>query len=126
MIDYKKASEKVREKFKAAGKLVKFSRPRSSEKTPSEPWKGASEKDVVVEFPAVVLPPSSASALGGSVVSEDLLKRTRYILMVSSLENQDLSYFPFVEIEDEKYQVMRLETLRPKDQVILYYIWAGR
>jgi hypothetical protein len=113
-------------KFGRSITLVDFN---SSTNDQTKPWRGSSETrsspDRVIELDAVFVEPSQASRLGLSTNVDDLLKRSIQIAMVAT--NQDLlGYQELLESDGTRWKIIKLETLRPADLTILYYIWVSK
>jgi len=73
----------------------------------------------------VALPPSSASSLGLSLLSDDLIKQSKQIFIAEVGEDapEDLgSYHRAEEADGSLWRITFVEQLRPAEQTILYFI----
>lgn len=100
----------------------------------AKPWDGPSTAEPApddgraeVTVSGVLVDPGSASRLGLLAKESDLLKRSQQILVVvPSEDTPDLSEFDRLTVGTDAWRVTGVETLRPADVVMLYYIGASR
>ena len=107
-------------------------------KTPddtNERWKGTADirdstGNVTEPFSAVFTQPTGENKLGKSTVSEDLKKRSEQILIVSpgiATITSDLAKLDeIIDTDGSKWRVEGIETLKPGNVILLYYIGVKR
>lgn len=121
--------------------IIKYGRKVSAvkfTKTPdssSERWKGTADirdsaDNVTENFSAVFAQPTGEDKLGKSTISADLAKRSEQILLVSPGKKtikSDLAEFnEIIDTDGSKWKIEGVETLKPGNVVLLYYIGVKR
>lgn len=115
------------------GRLATFHRLNTTAPDAAKPWRGEDDPrstpaEVVADVPVVALPLSSASSLGIKTDGSELWKRAQRVLIVApgSAEQTDLSFFNEVIDEGAAWAIEVVETLRPSETNILYFMGVRR
>lgn len=127
MPDYTALAATALRLVKDSGRLVQFRKLNSDPVDNAKPWRGAADPTVggvTVDAYAVAVPPSSASALGLSTSDSDLVKRSEQILIVAPA-SADLAEFHEV-IDGRTWRITGVETLRPADTTLLYFVGVAQ
>ncbi len=91
---------------------------------PDKPWNGNVEPELIetLEATGVYVPAASVNGTEfGRYYTSDLLQRLRNFLLVSPIENEDLSRFNIVVEENSNSFVLRCDVLKPTNLALLYY-----
>ena len=100
---------------------------------PNKPWRGAADPTAApaasvpnIKFAAV--PPSSANALGMNTTDNDLVKRSTQILIVAPGPTLPNNLAEFHEVIDGgiTWRITGVETLRPADLTLLYFVGVAQ
>ena len=113
----------------ARGREVSFIKLNATPADPAKPWRGAANPRAApgdtASVPSVFVPPSSASQLGLSTVSEELLRRSTQIAICAPGSSSTDNLEEFDEVVDKdgsRWKITFVETLRPADVRIVYFV----
>ena len=115
------------------GRSVTFRRlDRTTLDDAAKPWRGTATPrttlDATVTAIAVIVPPSSASRLGLTTRDNELIKRSEQIMIVAlgATSTDDLSTFDEVLDGTQLWKITTVETLKPGDTTLLYFVGVKR
>jgi hypothetical protein len=98
----------------------------------AKPWRGTATPrasvDASVDGQAVSVSPSAASRLGITTEDSDLIKRSQEILIVAlgSTSTDDLATFDEVLDGTKLWKISAVETLKPANLTLLYFVGVRR
>jgi hypothetical protein len=128
-IDYDALAATARRLVDNAGKDVVVRRLGTSAADPSKPWRGATGGGVSaaqeVTLSAVSVPPASMINLGGRMLANDeLAQRLSAVYIAATAEGgpEDLSGYDELVDGSSVFRIVELDTLRPADKTLLYFI----
>lgn len=127
-MDYVALAQTALELIKANGRQVTFRQLVDTPADSNKPWRGAADPTAGGTTEAawcVAVPPSSANQLGMSTTDNDLVKRSEQILIVAPGLN-DLADFEEVIDGTVTYRITGVETLRPADVTLLYFVGVAQ
>lgn len=111
------------------GRTVTFRRIDQAAGNAAKPWEGPSDPAVnpanTADVAAVFVPPSSAKSLGMSTVTEDMLATVSEIAIVE-VASFDLATANEIQDNGQRKAISFVETLRPADTTLLYYVGVKR
>lgn len=120
-------------KVAAKGRSVTFIKLETTPADSDKPWRGAADPRTTpadsLSTSAVFVPLSSASNLGLSTKSEELVKRTRQVAIVAlgSESTEDLEdYQELIDSDGSRWRITFIETLKPADVRIMHFVGVGR
>lgn len=113
-----------------AGRTVTLRRLNNTPTNASKPWRGnaapASPPAEMVQISAVAVPPASLIQLGFRVeMRDDVVQRGSQVLIAAppTTGNADLTEFDeMVDTDNKIYKVKVLDTLRPAETTLLYFL----
>lgn len=133
MVDYIKLATTALRLVEGAGRDVTFRRlNRTTLDDAAKPWRGTATPRAAVAASvtasAVAIHPSEASLLGIATEDSELIKRSDQILIVAlgATSTDDLSTFEEVLDGTTLWKIVRVDTLRPADTTLLYFVGVKR
>ena len=115
--------------IKDFGREVTFINQNETPADATKPWQGPTAARTApkstLKAEAVFVQPDSASKLGRTSISEDLIKRSDQIMIVPA-GTTDLIDFQEVLDGTVYWKIVGIETLRPADTTILYFVGVAR
>lgn len=114
------------------GRTVTFEQFAQTAADPAKPWAGPTDPRVsvaaTVDVDAVFVPPSSFTELGRSTGDSSLVARAEQIMIVETpTTGEDLSTMTeVVDTDGTRWKIENVETLKPADVVILYFVAVRR
>lgn len=115
------------------GRDVTFIRLDNTAADATKPWRGAANSRATPEatavVPSVFVPPSSMTALGFSVVSEELVRRCNQIAICapgSSSTDELESFHEIIDFDTTRWKIVFVEILRPATTRIVYFVGVAQ
>lgn len=132
-IDYNRMAATARRLIDGAGRTINVRKLATAPTDAAKPWRGQADPVAPLAagptpLRAVAVPPSSLSQLGMSTESPDLVQRSRLIFIAAPPEAgpDDLSgYDEVVDSDGDIHRITALETLRPAEVTLLFFIGVG-
>ncbi len=133
MVDYASAIETAQRLLAGSGRAVTLLKLGTTPKDPAKPWDGPADPrgtpDATLDIFATFVGPNS---LGLSATTDDMIKRSKQVMIVSPGADVDVRIFD--EVYDngvywkiaETDGVKGVEILRPGDDVVMAYIGVSR
>lgn len=121
--NYNEIRSTVKSLLEEFGKNITFFKKKDTPQVHGEPWEGASGVESV-STKSVSLPPSSG--LGWIESSDELLERTKAILISAPLDKGNLEEYTEAELGGTHYRIIDMQTLKPVDLALLHYVWLER
>jgi hypothetical protein len=131
--DYSAIADTAKRLVTDAGRAVTFVRLGSTPADASKPWRSAADPrgtpEAELELTAVFVNPWSTKDLGFGSISEDLMKRSKQVLVLApgSAEQTPLNTFHTVlDTDGVEWKIEGVETLKPAGVALLYYVGVSR
>lgn len=129
MPDYTKLAATAQRLVENSGRDITLVEFNTTPADASKPWRGASDPrttpDATLAVSGVFVEPSSATKLGMSTEVSDLLKRSSQIIIVASTADLK-SYNEVIDSDSSRWKIVGMETLKPGDTTLLYFIGVQR
>lgn len=127
MPDYTKLATTAKRLVEKAGKTITFVKLDETVSNTEKPWKNNSDNRTTADekiLSGVFVEPSSATKLGMSTETSDLLKRSSQIVIVASTD--DLEDYNEIIDSNLRWKIQGIEKLKPADITLLYFIGVSR
>jgi len=128
-IDYIKLAATAARLIQQAGRTVTFVRPDQDAADANKPWNGPADTEAnpanSADVKAVFVPPSGAADLGLSTLHVDMLATIKEIAIVEPGEF-DLAMASEMVDNGSRKTIVFVETLRPADTTLLYFVGVKR
>lgn len=126
-MDYEELLAVVLELIADTGRSVTFELLDATAADASKPWRGAGTPAVAasVTTPATFVPPAG-SGLGGSFVSEELLKKADQVCLVAPSDTFDIATSTSIQDGGTRWRVEWVQALKPADVALLYAVGVKR
>jgi hypothetical protein len=124
LIDYEAIALVARSLLTDAGRTVTFNKFNNVPDTSSQPWNGSTTPRTAVatlEVSAVVVEPSSLRTLGVEFVTDDFIKRSEQIALVSTDTRLD-QFDEMVDDDGTRWKIWKISELRPATKSMLYFV----
>ena len=130
-LNYTALADKAKVLIATYGRSVTFLRLDRTVADADKPWRGATDPigdAVELATKAVFVPPASATKLGLTTETGDLLKRSSSILIVAlgATAPEDLSTYDVGEDGSRRWKIEGVETLKPADTTLLYFVGVSQ
>jgi len=132
-IDYVALANKAQTLVQDSGRSVTFRRlDRTTLDDAGKPWRGTATPrttvDASVTATAVVVSPAGAAALGIVTLDSELIKRSQEVMIVAlgATSTDDLSTFDEVLDGTVLWKIQKVDTLKPADTTLLYFVGVAR
>lgn len=131
MPDYARSLATARRLIRGAGSIRTLVFASSATADPSKPWEtGAAPRGAdatTIEIFGAQLPVASAGPLGLRAAGDELLKRTRAVIVFEPpTGSEDLKGATFVRDGGADARVTFVDELRPADTALLYFVGVSR
>lgn len=125
--DYSNVATKAVDLVKKFGRSVTLVKYSTAIDDTAKPWRGTSTPRQATEVPTsgLSVQPSSASQLGITTMSMELIKRLDAIFIVAG-GTVDLSKFDEIKDGNIVWKIEESETLKPGDTTLLYFFGVKR
>jgi hypothetical protein len=127
MVDYVKLAATSTRLIRSAGRSVTFRQLDRTPADPAKPWLGPADvSSGLTELTAyAVAVDAQGSDLGFKTMVEDLLKRCETVF-VTGPQTADLANFDEVSDGGTIFRIKEVQTLKPAETVLLYYVGTER
>lgn len=123
-IDYLKLAALAKTMIDGAGRPVTFVKLNRTPTDPAKPWRGNVDPRgapaATLTANAVFVEPSSATKLGMSTTTSDLLKKSKAILLVAT--DTELEGYEEVIDGTSRKRILAVEKLKPGSTTLLYFV----
>ena len=131
MVDFAASIATAQRLITENGRLVTLVSLDDTPAVAAQPWKGAADPratpDATLPVRAVFVPPSSASALGLRIDTNDLVKRAEQIAIVSPGGAVDTEiYDEIADSDGSRWKIVFSENLKPAELLVLSFFGVAR
>lgn len=130
MVDYVSLTATAQRLITKNGRSVTLLKFDSTPEEAAKPWNGPSNPrgtpDAELPIDAVFVEPSAAVKLGLSLETDDLVKRSEQIMIVSPGVAADLSTYNEVLDDSEYWKITGIQVLKPASSVVLGFVGVAR